>query len=119
MSKYAAYKFRAKKKDLEFDIPKLLFTKLEAQSCYYCKTKVAVGVDRVDNDQGYVSGNCIPCCWTCNRSKSDMNMREYITYLHRFNPEMKVRGNPLVVKWDEESSWVEPLHMQYKFTPLS
>jgi len=29
-------------------------------------------LDRKDNSKGYVKNNVVPCCWTCNRLKSDI-----------------------------------------------
>ena len=43
------------------------------QPCHYCGVKPrwpkVVGIDRKDNDLGYVHGNCLPCCSMCNYMK--------------------------------------------------
>ncbi len=43
------------------------------QPCYYCgfysKYKF-IGIDRIDNNKGYIPGNCIPSCKMCNMMKS-------------------------------------------------
>lgn len=114
MSKFNSYKYRAERKGLDFTIPEIIFTAIEQQCCYYCKSEGPSGVDRFDNSKGYVSGNCIPCCWTCNRAKSSMEKQAFIKYLHKFNPNLKVKGNPLVIKWDGGSIRLEPLSFSYK-----
>lgn len=62
------------------------FKKLIKRPCYYCKAepetrkfhysglKLEVnGIDRINNTKGYTLENCVPCCKTCNRMKSDLS----------------------------------------------
>jgi hypothetical protein len=48
------------------------FEKLVIQSCYYCgfysKHKF-IGIDRIDNNKGYISSNCLSACKMCNMIK--------------------------------------------------
>jgi hypothetical protein len=30
------------------------------------------GIDRVDNEKGYLVENCVPCCFTCNSLKKSV-----------------------------------------------
>jgi hypothetical protein len=42
--------------------------------CYYCGYELdqsGIGLDRIDNSRGYISGNVHPCCGECNRVRSD------------------------------------------------
>ena len=42
--------------------------------CHYCQGSLPAtghGLDRKDSDLGYTFDNCVPCCWDCNRVKSD------------------------------------------------
>lgn len=41
------------------------------------------GIDRVDNRLGYVLGNCVPCCGTCNMAKSTMGLEAFAQWIHR------------------------------------
>jgi hypothetical protein len=41
------------------------------------------GIDRLDNSVGYVPGNCVPCCSTCNYAKRDMSAAEFVTWIKR------------------------------------
>lgn len=73
------------------------FARLSHQNCAYCgrPPHMAVkdshgtvigyrnGIDRIDNNVGYIIGNCAPACWHCNRSKGDMSFAEWSDYLER------------------------------------
>jgi hypothetical protein len=55
--------------------------------CEYCGKKPALGIDRVDNDRGYILGNVTPCCRRCNQAKNDMTFdefRNWITKVYRY-----------------------------------
>lgn len=48
------------------------------------QTEITInGVDRVDNDRGYHLSNVVPCCWICQRAKSDSTLAEFETWLDR------------------------------------
>jgi len=32
----------------------------------------------MDSTKGYIEGNCLPCCASCNRAKRDSTAEEYI-----------------------------------------
>lgn len=60
-------------------------------NCHYCggspknrRIRIAIkytGIDRVDSNKGYISGNCVPCCNACNRAKSDMTLDEFNSWI--------------------------------------
>ena len=52
------------------------------------------GIDRVDSDGGYVTGNVVPCCWPCNRMKMDMVHADFLRHVG------KIYGHSLVVGTD-------------------
>jgi hypothetical protein len=73
--KYTILKYTAKKVGrivgISFEEYSLL---VKDKSCSYCGGSLSVcifgyGLDRIDNSQGYVVGNCAPCCWSCNMRK--------------------------------------------------
>ena len=43
--------------------------------CHYCNKKLGLvaghGLDRKDNDKGYILDNVVPCCKICNETKSN------------------------------------------------
>ena len=82
----ASYREGAVGRGLVFDLDKDQFRQLTSSLCYYCgclpkfkkmrKSKhphwgdyVYNGIDRMDNNIGYVMDNCVTCCRTCNRGK--------------------------------------------------
>ncbi len=40
------------------------------------------GLDRIDNDKGYIEGNIVPCCTICNYAKHSLTYEEFITYIN-------------------------------------
>jgi hypothetical protein len=36
------------------------------------------GVDRRDNSRGYVKGNMLPACWTCNKMKGKLSYQDFV-----------------------------------------
>ena len=88
------YKNSAKNRNYEF---KLSFDELKNiiyQSCHYCGSQPHVkkevygdkvitnGIDRIDNNKGYLIDNVIPCCFVCNRAKSTMSYNDFIDWLN-------------------------------------
>jgi uncharacterized C2H2 Zn-finger protein len=69
---------QAKKRELEFT-----FSFDEYQSiiqvgiCHYCQgalNETGSGLDRKDSSKGYITGNCVPCCWKCNLIRGEDNV---------------------------------------------
>ena len=89
--KYNEYKSRAGKKGIEFKLTRRQFDKLCKKKCHYCKVEPInkpMGIDRVNNHRGYYFGNIVPCCWTCNRAKADMDPAEFDEYLARIKNDV-------------------------------
>ena len=85
--KFDSYKDRSKRKGTKFTLTFQQFDVLVKSDCHYCKIPVRdkpMGIDRVDNKIGYILSNSVPCCWTCNRAKSDMSYKNFMKYLKRF-----------------------------------
>lgn len=110
---------RSKKIGLEYNISIEYFTELINKSCHYCGIEhsnslkdrlwssrkggkkynyvvsdyvlVFNGIDRIDSDKGYITGNVVPCCKYCNSAKnimSDFEFKNFISriYNHYINP---------------------------------
>lgn len=88
------YRNGAKHRNLEFSLSDEMFMVITKQSCYYCGIEpqqvwhregcngdyVYNGIDRVDNNLGYVPGNVVACCWRCNEMKKDMSQKEFLEH---------------------------------------
>lgn len=102
------YKYSAKKRNFSFDLEFDAFYNIIKQNCHYCniepkqsrivkrckETVIYNGIDRIDSKEGYKISNCVACCFTCNRAKSDMSYDQFIEYLNRvsnYSPHIKNR----------------------------
>ena len=57
------YKLRASQRSLEFTLTEEDFQLILTRPCSYCGIQTKVGLDRVDNDVGYVANNVVAACW--------------------------------------------------------
>jgi hypothetical protein len=103
--RFYQYKRNADKKGRKFELTLAQFTDIVTAPCQYCGeldrkgqsresrfplcnkdfyTKEDVnGVDRVDSSLGYVAGNVVPCCGCCNRMKSDLPEKSWLTKIEK------------------------------------
>lgn len=80
-ARYEAYRARAERKGLPFEITFELFEYLSRRWCIYCAQwppEPFCGIDRVDNARGYVIGNVVACCKTCNSRKSRRTLEDWL-----------------------------------------
>lgn len=89
--RYKSYRRNAKHRNIDFQITFEQFKDIINKPCAYCGTepKPFNGIDRLDNNTGYIQNNLIPCCEWCNKIKlthSDEETREHIKkmYHHLF-----------------------------------
>jgi len=95
---------RSKQIDKPYGLLYEKFCELIKQPCYYCgdidtnyiqdySTKQNKfisdtviyynGIDRVDNNLGYLETNVVPCCKRCNSAKNDMHIHEFYKWIKR------------------------------------
>lgn len=99
---YDRYARNARKREYLFDLSKEQFRQLIEQPCYYCGnsgreiTKSATygglmvnGIDRIDNNKGYIKGNVVACCTMCNYMKRDFGLRVFLTHVHAIEENVK------------------------------
>jgi len=92
---YLDYKGNAKARNYNFDLTLEEFKKLIFQNCFYCNsapsniqknkhTQVLYnGVDRLDNNKGYIFCNCVTCCSTCNTMKLDHDVTDFLEHIQK------------------------------------
>ena len=73
---FKKYKFNSRK--IEFLLKKEQVYKLIKSPCYYCKKQPPNGIDRLNNNKGYIENNVVPCCKTCNFMKSNHSFEDFI-----------------------------------------
>lgn len=72
-SQYSQARGVARQRNLAFDLSFDEYTAIRRRPCHYCGHKLhdgGTGLDRLDNDKGYVRGNVVPSCWECNQARS-------------------------------------------------
>ena len=96
---YATYVSNAKLSNREFTLSVGDSKELFGSNCRYCgKPPQAMrkaryhesgfvynGIDRVYNSKGYVEGNCVACCFMCNRMKFKFSAAEFIAHARRIS----------------------------------
>ena len=52
---------------------------------YVCSNEVidVNGVDSLDSSLGYIEGNCVSCCKTCNYAKNTMSIEQFKEWIER------------------------------------
>lgn len=87
----SAMKRGAKNRGLRWGLTDKQVASLTKRPCYYCGARpsqvssptpdtgayIYNGLDRVDNDEGYVEENVVPCCKMCNYAKQTMTVGEF------------------------------------------
>ena len=94
---FSQYKQSAYRRSLDFRLTKEQIRDIIFINCYYCGTspnnlytlsgRVDIntsilynGIDRVNNNLGYIEGNVVPCCGRCNRAKV-MTKEEFLDWI--------------------------------------
>ena len=106
---FLSYKKRAQYSGLDFKLEKERFVQIVSLDCHYCgdapanqrrsraqnrKKLFYSGIDRVDNNQGYIEGNVVPCCKTCNYMKSNNTIDQFISHVQKVTEHVKKRLQP-------------------------
>lgn len=104
-----AYRGGAYNRGLAWELTEEEFDGLITQDCAYCGCAPSTvekgsglrsgdfvhgGIDRVDNMQGYVMSNVVPCCRVCNRAKMAMSHAEFLAWIGRLVSFRAKRRNP-------------------------
>ena len=82
---FNSYVRSAKDRHLSFDLTEQDAYKIIKQNCFYCGEEpepdsnnyIRNGIDRVDPKRGYTLDNCVPCCTSCNKMKSNMTLEHF------------------------------------------
>jgi len=88
---FSVYRKSAIKRGFIFQLNREEFLNIITRECIYCGDKLTnthvkpfnngnfsyTGIDRYDNNRGYVKDNCVPCCEKCNRMKTNMSIEDF------------------------------------------
>ena len=99
---YTEYKNRASKKNLDFALSQDEYLSLITQDCYLCgknsNSQHLNGIDRIDNNKGYMMDNVKPCCANCNYMKKNYILEDL------FNKFIDIYSFNIVHKTEVESN---------------
>lgn len=129
---FKGYKGAASRRGYCFTLSFENFSELIQQTCHYCGSPPATlwkeevgrgnlknpvrdfyynGVDRVDNSEGYIPQNCVPCCSICNRAKATLSLDEWLRWIEKVYAFQNMQGKFNDQSYDVGSSepkWREP-----------
>ena len=98
----------AKKRNIDFTLPKTKFHELIVEKCYYCDYKDGInGIDRIDN-KGYSEENVVTCCQFCNVAKGSQRPQEFIDKMKAIH-QFITNGIPT-----DKSNSSKPVYEKYK-----
>jgi hypothetical protein len=104
--RFNAAKRRRSKAGHIFTISFKTYKELILLPCEYCGGQLneqGLGLDRIDNLKGYIEGNVVPCCKTCNIMKNSfLSYEEMKVAMNAINTYRK-QGNHLKEGHDEDT----------------
>jgi len=92
------YRINARQRNIPFELSSETVTRFFKGDCYYCGSPPSTshklrrqnpryflrnGIDRLDNDKGYIVGNVVSCCATCNFAKREMSSSKFVAWILR------------------------------------
>jgi hypothetical protein len=96
---YRKHKRDCRERKLETTLTSEEFYDIKSRPCPYCEGATWTneelkmnGIDRFDNDHGYHKWNCEPCCYTCNKFKSDKSVHFITNFAKNFNRVVERRN---------------------------
>lgn len=116
---YDNYLKSSKARNLVFEISRESFKEIASKNCHYCNEPPPYktykmceknggvnyhGLDRVDNNVGYVISNVVPCCEQCNRTKLDYDLRDFLLQIKKIYENLNLQNYS-----DKESVWATAL----------
>jgi hypothetical protein len=90
-------KCAARTRGIEFSLTKSDFRALVSQNCFYCNqppsniyknsikngTFIGSGIDRIDSSKGYIVGNVVACCGSCNWAKGSRTQEAFKLWVRK------------------------------------
>lgn len=78
-TRYDKYKRDAKRRNYSWELTFDEFMSFWQEKCSYCDVPIeTIGLDRIDNTQGYKISNVTPCCSSCNNMKADLEEDTFV-----------------------------------------
>lgn len=99
------YKQGAKSRNYDWELSEEEAIQMMTKNCHYCNSEPSnkltyrfgpdrfimyTGLDRVDNNLGYIQNNVVPCCKICNHSKLDLSLEEWTSWIKKVYENMEM-----------------------------
>jgi hypothetical protein len=117
---YHEYMKRATKKGLDFDLSEDKFREILSNPCYLCNKECNSthfnGIDRIDNNKGYIEDNIKSCCGGCNYMKRDYSLEDiFDKFLKIYNYNIKSNNSSdPILSFEEENIMLKKEIMELK-----
>jgi hypothetical protein len=85
--KYAWLNYRraAKRRGLDWQLTKDEMATIIMRECNYCGQSAPNGIDRVDNDVGYIQLNVVTACTMCNMMKHTLGVNDFLSHVTKIH----------------------------------
>lgn len=82
---------------------------LISKRCYLCGDlpKYFHGIDRVDNDVGYIFENCRTCCKMCNFMKSNHTLEDFLRQCNKIVDNQGLKLSTEGKEWEKKEEKLE------------
>ena len=88
---FSVYQRGAKRRGYKFSLSFDEFVSFLGLPCSYCHIKLdRVRLDRVNNSQGYILKNVIPCCRPCNIEKGSLAVESILRMAFTINKHLSL-----------------------------
>lgn len=119
---FTVYQKSTAKRNILWEMPFPIFQKICGMNCTYCGSlptprkwsrNIPInGIDRVDNNKGYTSGNVAAACGRCNRMKGTMTANEFLGHCGLVG-KVAIEPSPIKV-----ATWNDPDELHLRFVTL-
>lgn len=91
---YRIYKNNAIMRGIKWFLTYELFLTYWRCPCTYCGLKIeTIGLDRKENEEGYIIGNIVPCCKDCNYMKRTVSTTQFLENCKRIVNYTSLHGS--------------------------
>jgi 5-methylcytosine-specific restriction endonuclease McrA len=85
---FPLYEKSANKRGLEFKISLDDFIRKIKEPCVYCgnpppEESTRNGLDRINNNAGYIVENLVACCFNCNQMKGKRSVEDFLEHIRK------------------------------------
>lgn len=106
-SLFAHYRNSAKNRGFVFELNLMEFVELTQANCFYCNqapwTEIKTlrikkpnvfynGIDRYNNEIGYIRTNCVTCCKLCNAAKGAYSAEIFFDWIQKTFKNLQEKG---------------------------